>query len=285
MKAGYAAIIGKPNTGKSTLLNRILSVKLSAVTHKAQTTRSRIIGIYNDSQSQIIFMDTPGLIKAKNVMEKLMTADIDASIKDADILLHIVDDISNDTGMLPGNDNERPCILIINKMDRMNQEKVEDIMKGNKEKYTEIIPLCAITGDNVDILIERIKTYLPYDHAFYPEDYLSDKPEKFFVSEFIREELFLMYGEEVPYSAGIVVEEFRERDKGKIFIRANIYIEKDSHKGIIIGAGGKRIKELGIRSRKQIEGFLNASVYLELNVKVRKNWKENSMLLRRMWNT
>lgn len=284
MKAGYAAIIGRPNTGKSTLLNRILNVKLSAVTHKAQTTRSRVIGIYNDNEAQIIFIDTPGLLKARNAMEKLMTTDIDASLKDADIIMHIVDDISSDADHLPGNDSTRPSILLINKMDRMNQGVVDAMIAANKANYNDVIPICALTGDNIDILIEKLKVYLPYDNAFYPPDYLSDKPEKFFVSEFIREALYLLYGEEVPYSAGIVVEEFREREKGKIYIRANIYIEKDSQKGIIIGAGGRRIKELGIRSRKLIEVFLDTPVFLELNVKVKKNWKENSMLLKRMWN-
>ncbi len=284
MKAGYAAIVGRPNTGKSTLLNRILDVKLSAVTQKAQTTRSRIMGIYNKNDKQIIFIDTPGLLNARNNMEKMMLSDISQSIKDADIICHIIDDISSVPEQTILDMDECVKFLIINKIDRMNEQKVSAVINQYKGKFTDIIPMSAKTGDNVDIFIEKISDYLPYNDAFYPTDYLSDKPERFFITEFIREELYKLYGEELPYSSGIVVEEFRERDDRKTYIRANIYIEKESQKGIIIGARGKRIKELGTRSRKAIETFLGTDIFLELNVKVKKNWKDNELLLRRMWN-
>lgn len=285
MKSGYIAIIGKPNTGKSTLLNRILKVKLAAVSRKAQTTRSKILGIYHDEEIQIIFIDTPGTLKAKNTMEKLMNKDISNSMKDADIICILVDDIQTVSDFRDLENLGKPVFLIINKIDRMKNEKILEIINNNKDKgYTEIIALSALKDINIDKFLKALTPYLPYDHFFYPDDYISDKPERFFVSEFIREQVFKIYGEEIPYSTGVVVEEFKERENGKTFIRVNVYIEKESQKGIIIGAGGKKVKELGVKSRVLIEEFLDTSVYLEIQVKIKKNWKDNTLLLNRMWN-
>ena len=287
MKSGYVTIAGRPNTGKSTLLNRILNIKLSAVTHKAQTTRSRILGIYNDENTQIVFFDTPGMIKPENSLQSKMVKDIDRSISDCDLLILMTDDINymNDYSFITKRADS--FFIILNKTDRMDESERENALNelaGRYSQASEVIALSALKGHNVDLLIEKIHDYLPHDHLFYPEDYLTDKPERFFVSELIREQVFLLYGQELPYSSGVVVEEFREREDSKTYIRVNIYVERNSQKGIIIGAGGKKIRELGIKARKSIEEFLGRNIYLDLNVKYKKNWKNNLPLLERMWN-
>lgn len=282
MKSGYVSIIGRPNTGKSTLLNALLNQKISAVTHKAQTTRSRILGIYMDDESQIIFYDTPGMIDSKNKMEELMLRDIKQSVNDADILLIMVDDRNymDVPKMPPGN---KPVAVILNKIDRM--EGTDAAIASINERFpdTEVIGISALKGLNLEQLLQFIKSHLPYDHAFYPEDVITDKPEKFFVAEFIRESLFELYGAEIPYSSGIVIEEFKEREKGKTYIKAYIYVERDSQKAILIGSRGTKVKQLGTQARTSIETFLDREVYLEIHVKVRRNWKDNTLLLNRMW--
>ncbi|MFO8061998.1 MAG: GTPase Era [bacterium] len=287
MKSGYVTIAGRPNTGKSTLLNRILDIKLSAVTHKAQTTRSRILGIYNDENTQIVFFDTPGMIKPENSLQSRMVKDIDRSVSDCDLLILMTDDINymNDYSYITK--GKQNFFVVLNKTDRMDEGARENALKELAGKYSqasEVIPLSALKGDNIDLLMDKIRGYLPHDHLFYPEDYLTDKPERFFVSELIREQVFLLYGQELPYSSGVVVEEFREREDAKTYIRVNIYVERNSQKGIIIGAGGKKIRALGIKARKSIEEFLGRKIYLDLNVKYKKNWKNNLPLLERMWN-
>ncbi|MDY6787705.1 MAG: GTPase Era [candidate division WOR-3 bacterium] len=287
MKSGYVTIAGRPNTGKSTLLNRILNIKLSAVTHKAQTTRSRILGIYNDENTQIVFFDTPGMIKPENSLQSKMVKDIDRSISDCDLLILMTDDINymNDYSFITK--RAENFFIILNKTDRMDEAERENALNELSGRYiraSEVIPLSALKGHNIDLLVEKIRNYLPHSHHFYPEDYLTDKPERFFVSELIREQVFLLYGQELPYSSGVVVEEFKEREDSKTYIRVNIYVERNSQKGIIIGAGGKKIRELGIKARKSIEEFLGRKIYLDLNVKYKKNWKNNLPLLERMWN-
>ncbi len=284
MKAGYVSIIGKPNTGKSTLLNSILGQKLSAVTHKAQTTRSRILGIYMDSDSQIIFYDTPGIIDSRNRLEELMVKDIKQSVSDADILLMMVDD-KNYAFKPDIFRSAKPSAIVLNKIDRMSELKLNEISDYLRNEYPEIPLLCisAMEKTNIESLLAFIKERLPYDHAFYPEDIITDKPEKFFVAEFIREKLFELYGAEIPYSCGIVLEEFKERDKGKTYIKAVIYVERDSQKAIMIGSRGSKIKQLGSEARMAVELFLDREIYLEIHVKVRKNWKDNTLLLSRMW--
>lgn len=283
MKAGYVSIIGKPNTGKSTLLNSLLKVKLSAVSPKAQTTRASIQGIYMDDDSQIIFYDTPGFLKSKNAMEDWMLRDIRESIKSSDIVLFLFDDRNYKDVMEIETDPRQRRMAALNKTDKITDEERERIISLLKERFEEVIPISAIKGTNLDILIERIKPYLPYDNAFYPEEILTEKPERFFVAEFVRQSVFELYGDELPYSTGIIVDEFTERDGRKDYIRVKLLVERDSQKGIIIGERGGKIKELGVRSRAMVEEFLGRSVYLEIFVKVEKNWKDNKGLLKRMW--
>lgn len=283
MKAGYVSIIGKPNTGKSTLLNSLLKVKLSAVSPKAQTTRASIQGIYMDDDSQIIFYDTPGFLKSKNAMEDWMLRDIRESIKSSDIVLFLFDDRNYKDVMEIETDPRQRRMAALNKTDKITDEERERIIGLLKERFEEVIPISAIKGTNLDILIERIKPYLPYDNAFYPEEILTEKPERFFVAEFVRQSVFELYGDELPYSTGIIVDEFTERDGRKDYIRVKLLVERDSQKGIIIGERGGKIKELGVRSRAMVEEFLGRSVYLEIFVKVEKNWKDNKGLLKRMW--
>lgn len=283
MKSGYVSIIGRPNTGKSTLLNALLDFKLSAVSPKAQTTRASIQGIYMDDESQIIFYDTPGFLKTKNMLDEWMLRDINESIKSSDVILFLYD-MKNYKEIFEFqlSKNQRP-IAVLNKTDRISEEEAKMIERALKERFDDVVLISALNKVNLDKLIENIKKYLPHDNLFYPEDIITEKPERFFVAEFVRQAVFEIYGEEVPYSTGIIVDEFTEKANRKDYIRVKLLVERDSQKGILIGERGAAIKEVGVRSRKMIEEFLGRNVFLEIFVKVEKGWKDNKGLLRRMW--
>ncbi|MCX8010154.1 MAG: GTPase Era [Ignavibacteria bacterium] len=284
-KCGYVAILGEPNVGKSTLMNSILKTKISITTPKPQTTRKKILGIYSDNDSQIIFLDTPGLIEPKYLLQKAMVESINSALYDADIILVVIDvhekTIRNFDDkilkVLQSRRTKKITFLIINKIDLIDKEKVIELISQLQPKFAfeEIFPISALKGFNIDELVSSIKKYLPIHPPFYPTDILSQEPERFFISEIIREKIFDKYKEEIPYSTEVVVVEYKEREKGKDYISAEIYVEKESQKKIIIGSNGRALKKIGELARADIEAFLGKGVYLELFVKVRENWRDS----------
>ena len=284
-KAGFVPIIGKPNVGKSTLLNAMLGEKLSIVTPKAQTTRHRIKGIFNDTDSQIIFSDTPGIIEPHYLLHDKMMEMVKASLEDADAVLFITD--LEETYM----DEEMtarlaaikiPLIVVINKIDLSTQNEINKLVHGWKKKLNPhaVIPISAMGNFHVDKIKETIIELLPEAPPFFPKEHLSDLNERFFVAELIREKIFLHYDKEIPYSTEVGIEEFKE-ENGLIKIRALIFVERDSQKGIIIGNKGEAIKRVGTEARKDMENFLGRKVFLELFVKVEKDWRKNENKLRK----
>jgi GTP-binding protein Era len=291
-RAGYVALVGEPNVGKSTLLNALLGQKLSIVTPKPQTTRHKIAGILTKENFQIVFLDTPGLIEPKYALQEVMMAFANDAIRDADIVVLLVDASSHGAadslkswrgvGRKLEQGGDKPIFLLLNKIDLVKKHEILPIIQSASEIYPfkEIIPVSALTGENLDDLEKTIVKYLPEGKAFYPEDYVSDRDERFFVSELVREEMFKAFKEEVPYSTTVEIEEFRESDDvRKTYIRAVIYVEKESQKGIIIGKNGAALKQIGQNSRKQIEEMIGHEVFLELFVKVRGGWRNNKKTL------
>ncbi|OPX17839.1 GTPase Era [candidate division WOR-3 bacterium 4484_100] len=286
MKAGYISIIGRPNVGKSTLLNRLIGVKLSAVTKKPQTTRNRILGILTEGDCQCYFLDTPGLIKPEYELQQLMVEQIKIGIRSADIVLWVTTPWFSESEFpkdlfLP----KRPSVLIaaINKIDLVKKSDLLPVMNKLKDfGPDEILLISALTGEGIDELKKVLFSYLPEGPFLYPEDDLSDRPERFFVAELIREEIFRTFKEEIPYATCVVIEDFKERKKGKDFIRATIYVEKESQRKIIIGKDGAGIKQIGANARKGIEEFLGRAVYLELWVKVKPHWRKNKRFLKEL---
>ena len=291
IKAGYVSIIGKPNVGKSTLMNVLIGEKISITTNKPQTTRKRILGIADSKEYQIIFLDTPGILDPAYLLQEKMLEYVFRSVNDADVLLVIIDVVSDLTGKqtLRNEHVEKilsqissPKILIINKIDISKKENVENLIKqiDNNFEFDAIIPVSATENFNVDSVLKTIIEFLPEGEKYYPEDQLSDEPEKFFVSEIIREKLFEQFYDEIPYSIEVMIEEFKERSKGKDYISASIVVERESQKPIILGKRGASIKKLGGVAREAIEEFLQREVYLELRVKIRKNWRSNPNFLK-----
>ena len=287
-RAGYSAIIGKPNVGKSTLMNGLLNFKLSIISPRPQTTRRRIMGIINRPLYQIIFLDTPGLIDPKYKLQKVIGAFIDLSILNADILLYLVEcKIYNAENKLiieeeiqklsKINPQKKPVILIINKIDLFPRDNLLPLLNSYAELYPfkKLIPVSALKNDGLKELEMEMEQTLPLHPPYYDQDVLTEQPERFFVAEFIREQIFLHFHEEIPYSTEVQIEEFRERENGKDLIYAVIHVERDSQKGIIIGKKGSTIKNIGMKARKVIEKFLDREVYLEIRVKVSKNWRKN----------
>jgi GTP-binding protein Era len=293
-RAGYIAIVGKPNVGKSTLMNGLLDFKLSIISPRPQTTRRRVMGIMNRDSCQIIFLDTPGLIDPKYQLQKVLGTFIESSISDADVLLYMVESkpdamesqivIEEDVRKLERiNPQKKPVVLIINKIDLYPLDTILPLIRGYSDLYPfhKLIPVSAIKKDGLEELEREMQALLPLHPPFYDPEVLTEQPERFFAAEFIREQIFLHFHEEIPYSTEVQIEEFRERDKGKDLIIAVIYVERDSQKGIIIGKKGIAIKEIGMKSRKVIEHFLNRQVFLELRVKVSKNWRKSEEQIRR----
>jgi len=288
-KAGYVAIIGAPNVGKSTLINNFLGCKLSIVTSKPQTTRKKIMGILTKEDYQIVFFDTPGIIEPRYELQKYMVKAADHVIKDADTILIMADpfkhpakhdkDLFKKLSFL-----NKPIILAINKTDLVEEEKLIPVLSAYDAvmKFSEIVPVSALTGNNLERLLSVLVKYLPENEPFYPADYLTDYNERFLASEIIREKVFELYGEEIPYSVTVKIEEFTEKEKNKDYINAVIYVERESQKGIIIGKNGNAIKQIGIQARNEIEKQLGRKVYLEFRVKVMQKWRRDKNKLRKL---
>jgi GTP-binding protein Era len=287
-KAGYIAIIGKPNVGKSTLLNKLLDFKLSITSPRPQTTRKRVMGIMNKPGFQIIFLDTPGLLTPKYHLQRALGKFVQTSIDDADALLFMVEaktpfdhvriEVTEDVEALTAvNPFQKPVILVINKDDLIPKNQLLPLIKLYADIYPfdKLIPISALRGDGLNEVELELQKLLPFHHPFYDPDTLTEQPERFFVSEFIREQIFLHYREEIPFSTEVQIEEFKERYDGKDIIRAVIYVERDSQKGIIIGKQGSALKAIGIKARKTIEDFLGRDIFLELHVKVSKDWRKS----------
>ncbi len=279
-KAGFVNIVGNPNVGKSTLMNQLVGERISIATFKAQTTRHRIMGIVNTDDMQIVFSDTPGVLKPNYKMQEMMLAFSESALADADVLLYVTDVVENPEKNLDFLEKVRkmtiPVLLLINKIDESDQTKLGDVV----EKWhsllpdAEILPISAKNKFGVDMLLKRIKELLPESPAFFDKDQLTDKPARFFVSEIIREKILLYYDKEIPYSVEVRVERFKE-DEHKIHINAVIYVERDSQKGIIIGHQGIALKKVNTESRKALEKFFDKKIFLETFVKVDKDWRSS----------
>jgi GTP-binding protein Era len=283
------AIVGRPNSGKSTLLNAFLRQELSVVTAKAQTTRNRIQGTLTHENTQIIFLDTPGILEPKYELQSFMLSEILTSLRDSDLVLYLIDserfnpeELKKSSEILKANLSEKKLIIALNKIDLRPEAEVKKMMVTLSETIQEadIIPISALENFNIEKLLEKISEYLPESPFLYDEEEITDKPEKFFAAEIIRQKILQMYGEEIPYSVFVDVREFKEREYGKDFINADIVVERESQKIIIIGKKGDKIKSLGERARKEIEKFLGRQVYLQLFVKIRKDWRKDKNFLK-----
>lgn len=279
-KAGFVNIVGNPNVGKSTLMNQLVGEKISIATFKAQTTRHRIMGIVNTPEIQIVFSDTPGVLKPNYKMQEMMLAFSESALADADILLYVTDVVENPEKNIEFLNKVKtmtiPVILLINKIDESDQQHLGDIV----EKWhallpnAEILPISAQNKFGIDILMKRIVELLPESPAYFDKDQLTDKPSKFFVSEIIREKILRYYDKEIPYSVEVLVEQFRESEN-LIRINAVIYVERDSQKGIIIGHQGTALKRVSSEARKSLETFFGKKIFLEMFVKVDKDWRNS----------
>ena len=279
-KAGFVNIVGNPNVGKSTLMNQLVGERISIATFKAQTTRHRIMGIVNTDDMQIVFSDTPGVLKPNYKMQEMMLAFSESALADADVLLYVTDVIENPEKNMEFLEKVKkmqiPVLLLVNKIDQSEPKKLGDIV----EKWhsllpnAEILPISAKNKFGTDMLLERIKELLPESPAFFDKDQLTDKPARFFVSEIIREKILLYYDKEIPYSVEVRVERFKEDEK-RIHINAVIYVERDSQKGIIIGHQGIALKKVNTESRKALEKFFDKKIFLETFVKVDKDWRSS----------
>ena len=279
-KAGFVNIVGNPNVGKSTLMNQLVGERISIATFKAQTTRHRIMGIVNTENMQIVFSDTPGVLKPNYKMQELMLQFSESALADADILLYVTDVIEKPEKNADFLDKVAkmtiPVILLINKIDESNQETLITLVEKwhNLLPKAEILPISAKNKFGTDVLMKRIEELLPESPAYFDKDQLTDKPAKFFVTEIIREKILRYYDKEVPYSVEVVVERFKEDEK-KIHINAIIYVERDSQKGIIIGHQGQALKKFSTEARKSLEKFFDKRIYLETYVKVDKDWRNS----------
>ena len=285
-KAGFVNIIGNPNVGKSTLMNAFIGEKLSIITSKAQTTRHRILGIVNGDDFQMILSDTPGIIKPAYELQKSMMDFVKSAFEDADVLIYIVEigekSLKDEVFFNKITNSKIPVLLLLNKIDKSNQQQMEEQAElwQNKVPNAEFYPISALTGFNVKEIFNRIIELLPESPPFYPKDQLTDKPERFFVNEAIREKILMHYKKEIPYAVEVDTEEFFEEEK-IIRIRSIIMVERNTQKGIIIGHKGSALKRVGVEARKDLEKFFGKQIYLELYVKVNKNWRSNQFQLKR----
>lgn len=285
-KAGYVNIIGKPNVGKSTLMNALLGEKLSIISSKAQTTRHRILGIMNEPDYQIVFSDTPGMLKPKYELHKSMMGFVNLSLEDADVIVFVTDLFETDEDieeiLQKINKAGVPVLLVINKIDLNKEGKLEEVMAYWTERLqvTTVIPISALESFNLEKILQEILDRLPEHPPFYDKEELSDRPERFFASEIIREKIFTQYKKEIPYSTEVSIEEFEETDK-LIRMRALIFVERVSQRGIIIGDQGKALKKVGTAARLDLEKFFGKKVFLETFVKVEENWRKNKSKLKK----
>ena len=285
-KAGFVNIIGNPNVGKSTLMNALVGEKLSIITSKAQTTRHRILGIVNGDDFQLVFSDTPGIIKPLYELQSSMMHFVKSAFEDADIIIYMVEigekSLKDDIFFKKITSTKTPVILLLNKIDTSDQnilEKQSDLWQS-KVPNAEFYPISALTGFNVKNVFNRLIELLPKSPPFYPKDQLTDKPERFFVNEKIREKILMYYKKEIPYAVEVETEEFFEKEK-IIRIRSVIMVERETQKGILIGHKGKALKRVGVEARKDLEQFFEKKIYVELYVKVNKNWRSNPRQLKR----
>lgn len=282
-RSGYAALIGKPNVGKSTLINALLGQKISIVTRKPQTTRHRVLGILSEDDYQLILLDTPGVIKPKYGLQRAMMKSVSGAAQDADVLIFIADATRDkiDTHtmeILAG----KPTILAVNKLDLVSQDQLLPLVQSYSDEveFEEVIPISALKGTNLDKLIAEIVNRLPFGPALYPKDVVSEHPERFFVAEIIREKIFQQFRQEIPYSCQVNVVSFEERKQDKTLIHADIVIERESQKGILIGKKGAALKRIGSVARIDIEDFLGEPIFLKLFVKVRSDWRNRDAFLK-----
>jgi GTP-binding protein Era len=289
-KAGFVSIVGKPNVGKSTLMNQLVGERLSIITAKAQTTRHRIMGILNGTHDgkefQLVYSDTPGIIKPLYKLHESMMSFVRGSIEDADVVLFVTDifEQHDENDVIERlQKSEVPVLLLINKIDQATQDQVNEKITYWEERFkaTEIIPISALNDFNVDRVFEGIISRLPQHPPYFPKDELTDKPERFFASEIIREKIFLNYKKEVPYSSEVVVTGFKEKDD-IIVIQAEILVERATQRAILLGEGGKMIKKTGIMAREELERFFGKKVYLEQFVKVEPDWRQKERMLKRL---
>ena len=285
-KSGFINIIGNPNVGKSTLMNNLVGEKLSIITSKAQTTRHRILGIVNGDKFQLIFSDTPGIIKPSYELQDSMMDFVKSALEDADVILYMVE-IGEKSIKDPDVHNKIqstkiPTIILLNKIDLSNQEDLENQINiwSNKYPNTEIYPISALNNFNTEKVINRIIELIPESPPYFPKDQLTDKPERFFVNEKLREKILLYYNKEIPYSVEVQTEEFKE-EESIIKIRSLILVERESQKGIIIGHKGVALKKIGTKARIDLEKFFGKKVFIELHVKVSKNWRSNPNQLKK----
>ena len=284
-KAGFVNIVGNPNVGKSTLMNLLVGERISIATFKAQTTRHRIMGIINSDEAQIVFSDTPGVLKPNYKLQESMLAFSESALEDADVLLYVTDVVEkidkNADFLQKVTKLNVPILLVINKIDLSNQKELETLVEQWHEVLptAEIFPISATAKFNVDNLLSRIKELLPESPPYFDKDQWTDKPARFFVTEIIREKILLYYDKEIPYAVEVVVEQFKE-DAKSIHINAVIYVERDSQKGIIIGKQGKALKKVSTEARKTLEKFFQKSIYLETFVKVDKDWRSSDKELK-----
>jgi len=290
-KSGYVAILGLPNAGKSTLMNALLGQKLSITTSKPQTTRKQILGILSSENYQAIFLDTPGIIKPGYLLQEKMMEAVSRSVKNADIIVLIIDVSSDPEGKQTLNNifiaekvsnTGKPFLLLLNKIDLTQQEKVRNLISKLEplNKFNKIIPVSALLNFNIEEVLGSIVELLPEGPKYYPDDIVADENERFFVSEIVREKVFELYKEEIPYGTEVIIVDFKEREDKKDYILAEVIVERESQKGILIGKKGAALKKLGLDARKSVEEFLQKEVYLELKVKVKNKWRSDEKQLR-----
>lgn len=284
-KSGFVNIVGNPNVGKSTLMNRLVGERISIITSKAQTTRHRIIGIVNTDDMQIVYSDTPGVLRPNYKLQESMLNFSESALDDADVLIYVTDVIEtidkNEEFLQQVKKEKCPILLLINKIDQTDQAKLEALVQewSGILPQAEIIPIAALSNFNVNYVKQRVEELMPESPPYFEKDALTDKPARFFVTEIIREKILLYYQKEIPYAVEVVVEMFKEEDD-LIHIKALIICERDSQKGIIIGHGGQALKKVGAMARKDIERFFGKKVFLEMFVKVEKDWRNRDKMLR-----
>lgn len=288
-KSGFVSIIGKPNVGKSTLLNAFMGEELSLVTPKPQTTRNCITGIYTKDSIQIVFLDTPGILKPRYKLQHFMKREIDSSFLESDLVLLVLDASGYDTDSVSSILSEdfkqlskKAAFCVLNKIDRIDKSEVLHVIKdvSSKFKFAEIFPVSAKKKYNTYELLESIIKYMPNGEFYFENDIIASQPEKFFVAEIIRGEAMKLLKDEVPFSVFVEIEEFNEHKNSKDYIRVSLIMEKDSQKSIVIGSGGSMLKKIGMHARKKVEEFLQKEVFIDIHVKVKKNWKDDDTFLK-----
>ena len=281
-KSGFVTVIGRPNVGKSTLINKIVGQKVAITSDKPQTTRNRIQCIFTADDAQIIFLDTPGIHKPKFKLGEYMLKAAESTLREVDAIFFVVDATEKFGGgekyiLERLNATTKPVILVVNKIDCLEREKILPIIAeySARRNFAAVVPISAADGTNVDALINEAKNFLPAGEKFYPDDMITDQPERLIVAELIREKILHATQDEIPHSIAVDVDEFTEREGGAIFIRATIYVERDSQKGILIGKGGGMLKQIGAAARPEIEMLLGAKIFLDLWVKVKRDWRNS----------